>query len=529
MASSQETHFLRSIMPTIPKEMASKIRQLCLQPTNEILFENMVRFLSGAPHSSEATEDLRMQWSEKQVATRSVLGSLISSLPTRKRTHTDEETDSQLSKRQRLTPSAASDVDGNVPQSQEQGALLYTLHSISTTSPIRKKVDVTIRQDAIVFTNPSTKTAEGSVRLSTLKRAFVVPTRGKSKAHWTVILISNDIPENPKAKQPQGQPACENQQIIFGLDASSSATFTTTSYTSTGDANPQTHPKNTSTLPLIQKFLSYLNIQTILPTTSIFKSACGGVLAGASASGDGIPGVEAYRAAKAGNLWFSEDGILWGESKPCEFWDVKDLLGKDDGVRVIGTGRTCTIILTRRSLSVENEDVDGEETEFGMVDSREREPITAWIRSHRHLFGTNGTSPDKGKGKEKQKVQHPISTGPLTIHSIPDEDDDEDEEFTAEVSDLDGSEATSDSGSNSGSDDERNGTGDDADADAEHSDGEESDLNPAHHPLLRPGAVPRLSKAALNMAVGIIEDTFMGDGSQDDQEEDIEEEDELQD
>ena len=209
MASSQETHFLRSVMPTIPNEMASKIRQLCLQPTNEALFENMVRFLSGAPHSSGAPEDLRMQWSEKQIATRSILGSLISSLPSRKRTHTaGDETDSQLLKRQRLTPSVAvHDVDGNVAQPQEQGVPLYTLHSISTTSPIRKKVDITIRQDAIVFTNPSTKTTEGSVRLSTLKRAFVVRTRGKSKAHWTVILISNDIPENPKAKQPQGQPA----------------------------------------------------------------------------------------------------------------------------------------------------------------------------------------------------------------------------------------------------------------------------------------------------------------------------------
>ena len=125
--------------------------------------------------------------------------------------------------------------------------------------------------------------------------------------------------------------------------------------------------------------------------------------------------------------------------------------------------------------------------------------------------------------------RHSLSTGPLTIHTIPDDDDDQDEEFTAEVSDLDGSEATSDdnsSDSNSGSDDEGKGTDDDADAD--HSDGEESDLNPAHHPLLRPGAVPRMSKAALNMAVGIIEDTFMGGGSQDDQKEE-DEEDELQD
>jgi hypothetical protein len=176
------------------------------------------------------------------------------------------------------------------------------------------------------------------------------------------------------------------------------------------------------------------------------------VLAGSSASADGIPGVEAYRAAKAGNLWFSEEGILWGESKPCEFWAVKDLIGKEDGVRIVGSGRTCTVVLTRRSPSDgagsgENEGEDfGEETEFGMVDGREREPINSWVRNHRHLFGADGppSLDKKGKGKEKEVVKSKsMPAGPLTIQSLPDESDDDDEEFRVDgVSDLDGSEGT---------------------------------------------------------------------------------------
>jgi hypothetical protein len=38
-------------------------------------------------------------------------------------------------------------------------------------------------------------------------------------------------------------------------------------------------------------------------------------------------------------------------------------------------------------------------------------------------------------------------------------------------------------------------------------------LDPAHHPLLRPGAIPRMSKAAMEMAVGIVEDAFAGGGN----------------
>ena len=481
-------------MPSVPTEMASKIRQLCIQSANETLLENLVRFLTGAPHPPDASDGVRQQWIEKQTATRDVLASLNPSNSDRKRTRSDDETDvvtdQQLSKRQRLIPSSQ-----GTATPKDFGKPIFALNSISATSPVRKKVDITVHENAIVFTNSSTKAVEGSTPISSIKRAFIVPTRGKSKPHWTVILLSGDIPDNPKTKHSV---VSENQQVIFGLDASSTATFTTTSFANSDTAHPQTHPKNSPTLPHIQTFLSHLNIPIIFPTTSTFKSTCGGVLAGASASADGIPGVEAHRAAKAGNLWFSEEGILWGESKPCEFWAVKDLIGKEDGVRIVGSGRTCTVVLTRRSVgegSGENEVEDvGEETEFGMVDGREREPINAWVRNHRHLFGTDGAPPfdKKGKGKEKEVVKAKlIPSGPLTIQSLPDDSDD-DEEFKVDgASDLDGSEGTSDeSDSDPGSDEPASEEGNvdmydggEVDEDGEFDDDEDNGgLDPAHHP-----------------------------------------------
>lgn len=253
-------------------------------------------------------------------------------------------------------------------------------------------------------------------------------------------------------------------------------------------------------------------------------------MAGVSASVDGIPGIEAYRAAKAGNLWFSEEGILWGESKPCEFWALKDLFGKDDGIKVVSTGRTCTVVLTRRSPNrgeaageSECEDI-GEETEFGMVDGREREPINAWVRNHRHSFGMNGLSDKKGKGKEVVKSKS-LPAGPMTIQDLPDESDDDDEEFEVDgVSDLDGSEGTSDESSpDPGSDDEDEDRGDIKGGDDNDSD---SDLNDADRPLLRAGALPRMSKGVCEMVVGLVKEAFIGPPGVN---EDEDEEDELDD
>ncbi|KAJ7202286.1 hypothetical protein GGX14DRAFT_654110 [Mycena pura] len=83
----------------------------------------------------------------------------------------------------------ASDDDSEVEPKRQRtasphhGAPLSTLHSISTTSPVRKKVDITVHKSLFNLMNPSTGAVESSIPLSVLKRAFLLPTRGKTKAH----------------------------------------------------------------------------------------------------------------------------------------------------------------------------------------------------------------------------------------------------------------------------------------------------------------------------------------------------------
>ena len=515
---ASETQYLRSILPSLPTEIASKLRNLCSSPANESVFENLVRFLSGAEHSPNASKDICEKWSEKQATTRSVLSNLTPLLNLDKKRprgedQMAEDADSQQSnKRQRMPQPEPAELDSGDP--------LITLHALSATSPIRKKVDITIHKNAIIFTNPTTHALEGSISVSSMKRAFIVPTRGKSKPHWTVIILSSDIPD--RGKPTPGSSSIDNHQLIFGTDATCASIFSITTY-----PDAMSHitklAKGTSTLPSLREFLSHIGIPVIEPTVDVFKSACPGI--GSNAGVGGVPGVEAHRAAKAGNLWFSKDGILWGESKPCEFWPVTDLISKTEGLRIVGSGRTCSVILTRKS-SVEDIDDDegddvGEETEFGMVDAKEKEGINKWVRNHCHRFGNQ-------KNKTISKEHHPKvqSNGPLTIQTLIEESDDEDDDFSASVSDLDGSEGLSEESS---SEDEENGSGSgngnehehESDADAEDLGDEEDDLDPAKHPLLRPGAMPRMSRAALDMAVGIVENAFVGTADQEDEEDEL--------
>jgi len=247
---------------------------------------------------------------------------------------------------------------------------------------------------------------------------------------------------------------------------------------------------------------------------------------GSNAGIGGIPGVEAHHAAKAGNLWFSKDGILWGESKPCEFWPVADLISKTKGLRIAGSGRICSVILTRRNraedIGDDEEDDVGEETEFGMIDAKEIESINEWVRSHRHLFGNQ-----RNKTISKEDLPKVQPAGPLTIRTLTEESDDEDDDFSASVSDLDGSEGLSEESSSE--DDEENeneskhGSVDEhgSDVDMEDRGDEDGELDPAKHPLLRPGAMPRMSRAALEMAVDIVENAFVGTAGQEDGEDEL--------
>ena len=435
------THYLRSILPSLPTEIASKLRNLCSSPGNESVFENLVRFLSGAEHSPDASKNIYEQWSEKQATTRSVLSNLTSSSYLDKKRPRDDdhmEEDADSNKRQRVPqPEQLAEIDSGDP--------LITLHAISATSPVRKKVDITIHRNVIKLTNPTTHALEGSsISVSSMKRAFILPTRGKTKPHWTVIILSSDIPERGKPT-PGSSP--DNHQLIFGTDSTCASNFSITTY-----PDAMSHitklAKGASTLPSLREFLSHLGIPVIEPTVDVFKSACPGI--GSNAGVGGIPGVEAYRAAKPGNLWFSKDGILWGESRPCEFWHVTDLINKTEGLRLVGSGRTCSLILTRTSSEedIDNGDDFGVETEFGIIDAKEKEGINGWVRDHCHLFGNQ-----RNNTISKEPPPKVRSSGPLTIQTLTEDSDDEDDDFSASVSDLDGSEGLSEESS---SDDEEN-------------------------------------------------------------------------
>ncbi|KAF5375393.1 hypothetical protein D9615_007948 [Tricholomella constricta] len=518
---ASETPFLRAILPSLPSDFAKKIRTLCgstSESSVENVLDTLIRFISGAECAPTAATDERAQWAEKQQAAAQILNGMIRRpTPDTKRPREDDESDPQASKRQRS--SAEDAVPSSSPQTPPADPL-YTIHSVSATSPVRKKVDITVHKTVLVVSHPTTHAVEATIPLSTLTRVFLLPTRGKQKAHWTIVLLTSDTPD--RAKPPNSNSPAPNPQVIFGVDAVVSTPFSFTTYSGTAPA-PATVAKGSATRPLLLDFLARLNVPVIEPTPDIFKSACTGIASGVSANEEGVPGIEAYRGAKPGSLWFTKEGVLWGESKPCEFWALEDLIGKSEGVRIVGgTGRMCSVVLTRKSSDEVREDEEdmGVETEFGMVDARERPGVEAWVRTFRHLFG-------------KKKVVGEAKT----IGQVEDDSDEEDEDFEMMDSgeDLDGSESSSDT-----SDEERGGSNDGSEKDAEESDeegqesGEEEELKEENHPLLRPGAMPRrMNRAVIDMVVGMVEEDMLGttnapDSHSDGDEEDLEE-DELDD
>ncbi|KAJ7191899.1 hypothetical protein GGX14DRAFT_553023 [Mycena pura] len=474
MATS--TPFLTAIYPTLPAELSESLAGF-QTPEAARALDTLIRFVAGGDPPNAETQ---AQWTDQQQQAVAAL-----------RRQREEDDDAEVeAKRQRTA-------------SPDHGAPLFTLHSISTTSPVRKKVDITVHESSVNFVNPSTGAVESSISLSVLKRAFLLPTRGKTKAHWTVVVLSSDTPDGGKKDS--------GPQIIFGLDAAAVAS-PAVKYTVYADSTPEaeTLPAGAPTRDVLLDFIRRLRLPVREPVAEVFKSACAGT--GASAAAGGVPGVEAYRAAKAGTLWFMRGGVLWGQSKPCEFWALADLLGRDDGLRVISaTGRTCTVVLTRKSTPEERaalgegEADAGVEAAFSLIDGREQEGINKWVREHRALFGKEAT-PEAG------------------AVLVQDDSDEEDGDFESD-SESDGGSASGsssdeeDSGSEDASDEDAEGSADDG-LGSEEDDGE-GELKAEHHPLMRPGAMPRMSRAAIDMVAAMVQNDLVGDGDDDDGEDEL--------
>ncbi|PFH47448.1 hypothetical protein AMATHDRAFT_67753 [Amanita thiersii Skay4041] len=500
--------FYRTTLSSLPTELAVQLDQLCQGATAELLLDTLIRFVCGAHCPDAVSDQTRAQWPKSQQDAQKAIDLLFPPHEGFKRPRDSGESQHDNlppnAKRQKLTP------QGELSSPEDYGPPIFTLHGISVTSPVRKKVDITILKNAVRFTTPNTQSIESTIPLSALRRAFLVPTRGKTKAHWTIVMISSDTPDRGK---PNSSSALANPQVIFGVDASATSSFVTTTYDPDSNPTPSNVPKGGATLPSLKTFLSHLEgVQVLEPTVDVFKSACVG--SGTNAGQDGIPGVEAYRAAKAGDLWFMKEGILWGGSKPCEFWAVEDLLDKSEGVRILNPGgRTFSVALTRKSSDelVEDEEDVGTETEFTLIDSREQDGVNQWIRQHRHLFGKGASS--KATGAETPKIEQVHVRRPMTINEIGDESDDEDKDFEMDSSSEENNaessdESSEDDGERGEDDNESEGTTEDSNIDEEGE--EEEELKVENHPLLRPGAVPRMSRAAVDMVVDMVKNDVLG-------------------
>ena len=499
--------YLQTLRAFLPEECLPELEISCQNPSTEALLETMIRFAVGgqAPtHVSAPTP----AWESKQADAKKALDAL-NPLGVQKRAREgDDDAERQNGAKRQKGPDALPAADGPP---------IFCLHAISATSPVRKKVDITIHKSSITFTHPTSHAVEATVPLSSLRRAFLLPTRGKQKPHWTIVLLSSDTPGGPK------QPKDANPQVIFGLDATTSSTMITTFYSDGSEAVKATLHKGADVLPTLRQFLAHTGLQLLEPSLPVFRSACPGNLA-ASASIDGVPGVEAYRAAKPGSLWFMKEGILWGEAKPCEFWAVEDLLGKDNGLRTISaTGRTCSVILTRKDPEIVEEEGEEEhlgiETEFAMVDGKEREGINQWVRQFRNNFGKKPMQNAQGAASGSSNVPTAATLAAAQL----DESDASDESFEDSDSD-DGGSASSESngGSGAGSGDE-SVEGEESDAMGEGEGENAEDLRPENHPLMRPGAMPKMSRAAIEAVVGMVNDDLMGEESEGEGEDELDE------
>ncbi|PFH45623.1 hypothetical protein AMATHDRAFT_51558 [Amanita thiersii Skay4041] len=264
---------------------------------------------------------------------------------------------------------------GELKRLENREPPVFTLHGISVTSPVSKRVDITILKNCLCFLTPNTQTIESMFPLDVLRRAFLIPTRGKTKAHWTIVMMTSDTPDRAELSSTS---AIANLQVIFEADASSTVSIATTTYYTDLCSTFRTVSKGRITLPFLRKFLSHLEgIQMLEPSVDVFGSAC--VSSGTSVGLVDIPGVQTSREGTAGDLWFMKEGILWSGNKLYEFWAVENLVGESEGegARILNSDNsTGSLILTRKSSGELAEDEDTKtETKFDLIDPQEQESI----------------------------------------------------------------------------------------------------------------------------------------------------------
>ena len=154
-----------------------------------------------------------------------------------------------------------------------------------------------------------------------------------------------------------------------------------------------------------------------------------------------------------------------------------------------------------------------------MIDGKEREGIVEWVRKHKSAFGIAVVQGAQVAGAGAGAEGEVVARG----------DSDSDSDFEEESGGSDGGSPSS-SGSSSGPGEQEGGegSGDEGgatksaegstevegdDGDDEGDDEEIVELDPKRHPLLRAaaaGAIPKMSRAAVDAAVGLVVDDLVG-------------------
>ncbi|KAI9435497.1 hypothetical protein H4582DRAFT_1969913 [Lactarius indigo] len=357
-----------------------------------------------------------------------------------------------------------------------------TLHALSATAPVRHKVDITLHARSLRLAHATTGASVARCVRAALTRAFLLPTRARATGapQWTALLLAGDTP----APTPSATSRKNN-----GADAGAGK-----SAAAKGKEKVSARFELACSVPEAGKGLASKLVQI--------------------ERGVRLAGITAFRGARETSLWFLDGAGILSDTRPAEFWALADLSQGDAGVRVLSaTGRTCTVVLTRcppaHTTEGSEEDDEGEETEFQMIDGKEREGIMEWVRKHKSAFGI-AVAQRAGTGAEDGMVARG------------DSDSDSDFEQESGGSD-DGSPSSSDSSSGPGEheggeeSDNESGTGEGAEGSAEAESGDdEGDDEEIRHPLLRAaaaGAIPKMSRAAVDAAVGLVVDDLVERGA----------------
>ena len=557
--------------------------------------DTALRLASGGPPRPDDAPHLRDTWPEVQASVQRALHALhshpLSSLSSPSRHQEQQQQQQQhTNKRKRSPPpppppsssskppatttkkpkyeggdtgaAGAPDEEGHEEEEDDDDDdAQLTLHALSATAPVRHKVDITLHARTLRLAHSTTGAPKASCARTALTRAFLLPTRARSSGamQWTVLLLAGDKPAPAPAPRRVGGRAGASAaaalrfELACSVPDSSSASsvprMTMHASTSTSaTAVAATTTTTTNARDTLLAFLSSTISGTTTPTLTLTTVERGTTP---------LAGITAFRGVRETSLWFFDgDGGASGvgagiltDARPAEFWAIADLAPGDSGVRVrTATGRTCSVVLTRRPRRLlprgnendhgEDEDEEGEETEFQMIDGKERERILEWVRRYRGSFGITEEQVVRDEAQEAAAAAAATADGQGQEQDGDGEErfsgagrgrgkggagrgrgrgdsDDSDSDFEVDSGDSDGGSpsGSSNSGSDAGSGEQHElgskneDAEDDEDEEDEDEDGVE-ELDPKHHPLLRANALlPKMSRAAMDDAVQLV----MGD------------------